>query len=115
MKVILIIPFVFFIISVGFYIFWSLTTLYCHLKLIILIVGNRYILGLTPQEKGKIGAFPFSHSEWTTQIKWFFGYYVFALIWNHAFLLALSQFIIACATVIWYFEDVRRNEKNPVT
>ena len=38
----------------------------------------------------------------------------FSLLWNVSFLLAVSHFIIACSTCIWYFDPDQKIEKTPI-
>jgi hypothetical protein len=84
----LMIPPFFFILSCVFYAYWLFSAVF--------IVG-------TNQVNAQPGGSPFGSVEWTDKSYGMLGYYVFGLLWNHAFLAALPQFVIASACCIWYF------------
>ena len=41
--------------------------------------------------------------EWNDNIRYFLWYHLFGLFWSLNFVLALCEFVIACAVTIWYF------------
>jgi len=88
-KGILIIPPVFFLKSVVFYIVWFLTAVY--------LVGTNKV-------RPSPTHLPIAEIEWTTGSKWLMGYFIFGLFWNNAFDIALSQFIISSTVCMWYFK-----------
>ena len=47
---------------------------------------------------------PIPQIQWNSESVSMMVYYVFALIWSHAFNGALCQFIIASAVCLWYFK-----------
>jgi solute carrier family 44 protein 1 (choline transporter-like protein)/choline transporter-like protein 2/4/5 len=99
---VLFVPPAFFLLSLGFYIFWAFSAL--------------YIASMASTPTSAPMSIPFSHVAWTSEIKGFLAYYIIALIWNHMFLIAMVQFVIAAATVIWYFGSSEgRTPKKPVT
>jgi len=90
---ILILPPVFLVFTLLFYVGW------------ILVVA--FIIGTNDFPKPTDG-FPFAKISWTPAGIGMFAYYLFALCWNHAFGVALSQFIIASTVCLWYFKHGSR-------
>jgi len=43
------------------------------------------------------------------------SYYLFGLVWNHAFLGALPTFVIASACCLWYFTHQHRRHPSPIS
>mmetsp|Transcript_19959 Transcript_19959/g.17044 ORF Transcript_19959/g.17044 Transcript_19959/m.17044 type:complete len:109 (-) Transcript_19959:209-535(-) len=58
--------------------------------------------------------YPFVSITWASSNIGMVIYYVFGLIWNHAFLNALSTFIIASSVVLWYFRKATSRPPAPV-
>jgi hypothetical protein len=96
----LMIPPFFFLLSSVFYGYWLFSTVF--------IIG-------TNQVEAQTGGLPFASVQWTDKSYGMLGYYVFGLLWNHAFLAALPQFVIASACCIWYFcQGSGKEPKSPV-
>jgi len=61
------------------------------------------------------GSLPIGEVQWTDQSYGMIGYSFFGLLWNHAFLAALPQFVIASACCMWYFAQGQGKEpQSPV-
>jgi len=96
---ILLIPPIFFLFSLAFYVLWVIGA--------VLIVETNDLTGGTKS--------PFPEISWSSKSLFMMGYYIFALIWSHAFNAALSQFIIASAVCLWYFKKGKAHlGKSPV-
>lgn len=97
---VLIVPPFFFLISVGFYLYWVFSAVY--------IVST----GTIHSDDGGI----FADVKMTNGQEGMIAYYVFGLLWNHAFFVALPQFVIISACCIWYFcQADGKNPKSPVS
>lgn len=46
---------------------------------------------------------PFATVKWSEFTRWLMWYDVFGLFWINAFIIGVSQFVIAFACVNWYF------------
>ena len=59
-------------------------------------------------------SYPWGKLDVNQQIKINLYIHIFALLWNLAFFLAVSHFILACSTAIWYFNRNDMNRPNPL-
>jgi len=87
---ILILPPIFMVFTLLFYVGW--------------VTVATYIIGTNDITSAGSGM-PYAQFDWTTPGAAMFGYYFFALLWNHALGVALSQFIIASTVCLWYFKQ----------
>jgi Plasma-membrane choline transporter len=55
---------------------------------------------------------PFGRMRWTTSTRLMNYYQLFALLWNIAFLTALSYFAITTASCLWYFSANKKEIAN---
>lgn len=99
-KTILLVPTLFFFLGLGFYILWSLG--------VVFIVGTN-----SPNVNVQVS--PFAQVQWTTPSISMIIYYIFGVLWNHAYFGALTQFVIASAVCIWYFtQNNGKTKQSPV-
>ena len=91
---ILIIPFLFFLLTIGWIAYWVVLAIFL------------YSSGDFDQEHSKI----FASFKWKYHINYLFWYHLFALFYINAILSALSQFIYASCTSIWYFNQEKGTE-----
>lgn len=84
----LLIPPCFFIFTVALYIYWTLSCLYL------------YSSGTV---KMREGTSPFATVEWSNVQRGAFFFEFWGILWTNAFLIALSQFVLASSVCIWYF------------
>jgi hypothetical protein len=89
---VLFIPPLIFIKSVAFYISW--------------IFAFIYIIGLN-DIKPHAEHYPVADIDINREGGAIMGYYLFGLLWNHAFDSALCQFIICSTVCVWYFNNGR--------
>ena len=105
-KHVLALPPFFFFLSLIFYMFWVAAFMYyfslCIYKISSLIVETN------ETKPGKHNP-PIPQIHWKSDSVLMMIYYVFALIWSHAFNGALCQFIIASAVCLWYFKKSKAN------
>jgi len=87
---ILILPPIFLVFTLLFYVGWIIVTAF--------IVGCNKI-------SAPGNGMPYGNFDWTTTGAGMFAFYVFALLWNHALGVAISQFIIASTVCLWYFKQ----------
>lgn len=87
-KMVLLVPPVFFVLSLGYYIFWIFVAIY-------IFAMNNIVAG---DSNG-----PIPNVEWTSTAIGLMAYHVVGLFWNHAFIVSLSQFIISSSVCLWYF------------
>ena len=59
-------------------------------------------------------SYPWGKLQVSDQMKVYLYIHIFALLWNLAFFLAVSHFILACATAIWYFNRNDIEKPNPL-
>jgi solute carrier family 44 (choline transporter-like protein), member 2/4/5 len=85
----LLIPPIFFVLTVGLYIYWTLACLYL------------YSSG-TLTQRGT-SANPFATVNWGTTERAAFYFEFWGILWTNAILIALEQFILASSVCIWYF------------
>lgn len=86
---VLLIPIIFLLINVVWVTAWAFTAVF------IMSVGE-----IKPRDE------PFSFSttvKWSDQTRYIFLYHLFGGLWVNAFIIGVSQFIIATACCIWYF------------
>jgi len=86
---ILILPPIFLVLTLLFYVGWIVVAAF--------IVGTNDFI---PPDDST----PFVNVEWTSSGVGMLMYYGFALFWNHALGVAISQFIIASTVCLWYFK-----------
>ena len=91
---ILIIPFLFFLLTIGWIAYWVVLAIFL------------YSSGDFDQEHSKI----FASFKWKYHINYLFWYHLFSLFYINAILSALSQFIYASCTSIWYFNHEKGTE-----
>jgi len=72
---------------VVFYVFWIIVALYLYTS------GTPYSSGDSP-----LASF-----EWDVNTKRLLVFWLFELLWNNAFVLAVVTFIISSSACIWYF------------
>jgi len=85
---IFIVPIIMSIILVGFYIFW--------------ILGFTYIYSVGTWSRRSV-EIPTGTCTRDKKANAFIWYWIFVGIWINAFFQAISEFVIASATCIWYF------------
>lgn len=87
---IFVLPFISYILIFAWILFWFYGGLYL------------YSVGTPEQRKG----FEFTtEMMWSQETKWAIVYYIFGFFWLIAFLIGSTQFIIAAAACIWYFDQ----------
>ena len=91
---ILFVPFVFFILTIGWIVYWVVLSIYL------------YSSGDFDREHSKV----FATFKWKYHINYLFWYNLFAFFYVNALLSAISQFIYASATSIWYFNHEKGTE-----
>jgi hypothetical protein len=91
---ILIIPFLFFILTIGWIAYWVVLAIFL------------YSSGDFDKEHSKI----FASFKWKYHINYLFWYHLFALFYINAIISGLSQFIYASCTSIWYFNHEKGTE-----
>ena len=91
---VLFIPFLFFILTIGWLVYWVVLTVYL------------YSSGDFDREHSKI----FATFKWKYHINYLFWYHLFSFFYILAILSALSQFIYASCTSIWYFNYEKGTE-----
>ena len=91
---ILIVPFLFFFLTIGWIAYWAVLSVYL------------YSSGDFDKEHSKV----FASFKWKYHINYLFWYHLFALFYINAILSALSQFIYASSTSIWYFNHDKGTE-----
>ena len=91
---ILLIPFLFFILTIGWIAYWAVLAIYL------------YSSGDFDKEHSKI----FASFKWKYHINYLFWYHLFALFYINAILSAFAQFIYASCTSIWYFNYEKGTE-----
>jgi hypothetical protein len=57
---------------------------------------------------------PFGRMTWEDKTRYYFYLHFFGGLWNIAFCLSASYFIISCATIIWYFGGHNSDIPNPI-
>jgi len=67
------------------------------------VIVAAYIVGMG-NPAGSNGN-PYVDVDWTPESVGLLAYYFFALLWNHAIGVAISQFIIASTVCLWYFKQ----------
>ena len=88
------IPFLFFILTIGWIAYWIILSVYL------------YSTGDFDQEHSKI----FASFKWKYEIRYLWWYHLFALFYIDAFISAFSQFIYASSASIWYFNHDKGTE-----
>jgi hypothetical protein len=83
----LLVPVVMIFFLTGYYVFWIIVALYL------------YSYG-TPYSSGDS---PLASIEWNSQTKKMLIFWLFELLWNNAFLIAMANFILASSVCMWYF------------
>ena len=91
---ILTIPFLFFVLTIGWIVYWVVLSVYL------------YSSGDFDKEHSKI----FASFTWKYHINYLFWYHLFALFYINALISAFSQFIYASCTSIWYFNHEKGTE-----
>jgi hypothetical protein len=84
---ILLIPFLFFIITIAWFVYWVVMSVYL------------YSTGDFDQENSKI----FASFKWKYEIRYLWWVHLFSLFYISALISAFSQFIYASSASIWYF------------
>ena len=82
----LLLPPLFFVCTLGLYIYWTLATLYLYTS------GD--------VQKGST-AFPQSNMTYKERNIYYFHF--FGVLWTNAFVIALEQFVLGSSVCIWYF------------
>ncbi len=88
------IPFLFFIITIVWFAYWIVLSVYL------------YSTGEFDQEHSKI----FASFKWKYHIKYLWWYHLFSLFYIDAIISAFSQFIYASSASIWYFNHDKGTE-----
>ena len=57
---------------------------------------------------------PIGRIIWTQQTRYMNYFYWFGLLWNNAFIMGLTQFVLASSCAIWYFSDKGHTLHRPV-
>ena len=91
---ILIIPFVFFVLTIAWIIYW------------VVLCAFLYSSGDFDKEHSKI----FATFKWKYHINYLFWFHLFTLFYISGIISALSQFIYASCTSIWYFNHEKGTE-----
>ena len=94
---IIFVPFLFFIITVVWYGYWCICTVY---------LVSRGV------EQGKSEIIP--KINFTKQQRYLFWYNVFALLYLSEFIKAYSQFVYASSAAIWYFCHEKKTDKHNI-
>ena len=68
------------------------------------IVGAVFVFSIGTPEPRDDGFKFATEVKWTDQNRYIMFYDIFGLFWVTAFLIGVTQFIIACSACIWYFE-----------
>jgi len=84
---VLLVPPVFLIALLAFYVYWTITTVF--------LVSSG-----TPEQMSKL---PVGTFEFNGDLQKLLIYHLFALLWCNAFINAACQFVIASSVCIWYF------------
>ncbi|CAG9332171.1 unnamed protein product [Blepharisma stoltei] len=90
--IILLVPVLVFVFSVGFFCYWILSLVYIYSS------GGMY----HKDEEGKM-----AHISWDESERNSFYFELVAILWVNSFKVALVQFIIACSVCIWYFSETK--------
>jgi len=102
---ILFVPIINTIIAVAWFFFW--------------FVGIIYLYSVGKVSKNTTFVYPWSEVEWEDFTKYSFYFNLFFGLWLLAFMISLNVFVIASASVIWYFqqgdgqEEGSKSKKNP--
>lgn len=89
------VPVLFLLLALVFLAYWVVSAVY------IFTVGEA-----VPRETLST----FSTIKWTTNTRYIFLYFLFALFWVSAFIIGCAQFIIAAACSTWYFSHTADTE-----
>ena len=88
------VPFLFFIISAAWIVYWVILSVYL------------YSTGDFDRENSKI----FASFKWKYEIRYLWWYHLFALLYIDAIISAFSQFVYASSASIWYFNHDKGTE-----
>ena len=61
----------------------------------------------------KTNTLPFANVSWNDVARWLTIIHVFGLVWVHAFLHAMPQFVIASTACLWYFRKAQK-QRSPI-
>ena len=87
------VPFLLLIFLSAFYVLWIIVALYLYSS------GSAY----------SSGASPIANFVWNTNTRRLLVFWVFELLWNNAFIIAISQFVLASSVALWYFSQGLEN------
>jgi hypothetical protein len=90
---IIFVPLLFFFVLIGYMVFWLFSFVFVVSSNEVQATGN-----------------PWPDIVWTSSSKFQALYCLFHYLWNHAFLVALPQFVIAGACVVWYWRKAHEGK-----
>lgn len=90
---------------------FNLIAIFAYLTLWVVAGVHIFSVGDSVYVQGKV----FGHIVWSTITKVFWYVHLVALVWNSAFALYLSDFVVCVVAITWYFATNKDNLSNPLT